>query len=64
VSSAHDSLLNMLSVNFAMMQNFQYTLNDLEGMMPWERRVYTDMLMEHLREEKERMEEMKASQGM
>ena len=64
MSSAHDSLLNMLSVNFAMMQNFQYTLNDLEGMMPWERRVYTDMLMEHLREEKERMEEMKASQGM
>lgn len=64
ISSCHDSLLNMLSVNFAMMQNFQYTLTDLEGMMPWERRIYTDMLMEHLREEKERMEEMKSRNGM
>lgn len=64
MASTHDSLLNMLSVNFAMMQNFQYTLTDLEGMMPWERRIYTDMLMEHLREEKERMDEMKSKQGM
>lgn len=39
-----------------MMQNFQYTLVDLENMMPWERRVYIDLLMEHLKEEKERME--------
>lgn len=49
----------MLSVNFAMMQNFQYTLEDLEGMMSWERRVYIDLLMEHLKEEKERMESLK-----
>jgi 3-methyladenine DNA glycosylase AlkD len=54
----------MLSVNFAMMQNFHYTLADLEGMMPWERRVYIDMLMQHLKEEKERMEEMKTQRGM
>jgi hypothetical protein len=49
----------MLSVNFAMMQNFHYSLEDLEGMMPWERRVYIDLLMEHLKEEKERMESLK-----
>jgi len=49
----------MLSVNFAMMQNFNYTLEDLEGMMPWERRVYIDLLMQHLKEEKERMESLK-----
>lgn len=52
--------MNMLSVNFAMMQNFQYTLADLENMMPWERRVYIDLLMQHLKEEKERMEAMKS----
>jgi hypothetical protein len=49
----------MLSVNFAMMQNFNYSLEDLEGMMPWERRVYIDLLMQHLKEEKERMESLK-----
>lgn len=54
----------MLSVNFAMMQNFQYSLSDIEGMMPWERRVYIDMLMQHLKEEKERMDEMKSSNSM
>ena len=64
VASTHDSLLNMLSVNFAMMQNFQYSLSDLEGMMPWERRIYIDLLMQHLKEEKERMDELKAQRGM
>ena len=49
----------MLSVNFAMMQNFNYTLVDVEGMLPWERRVYIDLLMQHLKDEKERMEELK-----
>jgi len=50
----------MLSVNFAMMQNFNYTLVDLESMMSWERRVYIDLLMQHLKEEKERMESLKS----
>ena len=49
----------MLSVNFAMMQHFNYSLHDIEGMMPWERRVYIDLLMNHLKEEKERMDNLK-----
>jgi 3-methyladenine DNA glycosylase AlkD len=52
----------MLSVNFAMMQNFHYTLEDLESMLPWERRIYIDLLMEHLKEEKQRMDELKNQQ--
>jgi len=59
IASAHDNLLNMLSVNFALMQNFYYSLADIEGMMPWERRIYIDLLMEHLKNEKERMESLK-----
>jgi len=53
----------MLSVNFAMMQNFHYSLLDIEGMMPWERRVYIDLLLQHLKEEKEKMEEIKHKRG-
>jgi len=49
----------MMSVNFALMQNFYWSLADIEGMMPWERRIYIDLLMEHLKQEKERMESLK-----
>lgn len=48
----------MLSVNFALLQNFQWSLTDVEGMMPWERRIYIELLMDHLKKEKERMESL------
>lgn len=31
-----------------MMQEHQYSLSDLENMMPWERDVYVGMLIRHL----------------
>jgi hypothetical protein len=31
-----------------MMQEHQYSLSDLENMMPWERDVYVGMLTRHL----------------
>jgi len=39
------------------MQHHNYSLGDLDNMMPWERDIYVDMLVEHLKEEKKRMEE-------
>ena len=39
------------------MQHHNYSLSDLDNMMPWEREIYVDMLVEHLKEEKKRMEE-------
>ena len=39
-----------------MMQHFNYSLSELEEMLPWEREVYLIMLNEHL-EEKARMEQ-------
>jgi hypothetical protein len=38
------------------MQHFQYSLVDIEHMMPWEREIYLVLLEEYL---KEREEEMK-----
>lgn len=49
--------------NFAMMQNFQYSLTELENMMPWEREIYVRLLIEHLKEEKERAEQAKKDSG-
>jgi len=37
--------------NFALMQFHKYALSDLENMIPFEREVYLQMLMQHLEEE-------------
>ena len=37
------------------MQHHQYSLTELDNMMPWEREIYMGLLMEHLEEEKERL---------
>jgi hypothetical protein len=38
------------------MQHHNYSLSDLNNMMPWEREVYIDMLIEHIKEENKRIE--------
>jgi len=34
-----------------MMQHHNYSLTELENMMPWEREIYSGMLMEYIKEE-------------
>jgi hypothetical protein len=41
-------------MNFALMQYHKYTLEDLEQMIPYEREIYSTMLVQHLEEEKQR----------
>tara|TARA_R100001510_G_C7650978_1_gene208550 strand:- start:1020 stop:1199 length:180 start_codon:yes stop_codon:yes gene_type:complete len=50
----NDSLVNYYQTNFAMMQHYQYSLTELEGMIPWEREVYVNMLLNHIEEEQEK----------
>jgi hypothetical protein len=38
-----------------MTTNFQYSLTDLENMLPWEREIYVAMLLEKLREDNDRI---------
>jgi hypothetical protein len=33
-----------------MMQHFNYSLTELDNMMPWEREVYLTLLLDHLKE--------------
>ena len=37
------------------MQHHKYSLTELDNMMPWEREIYIGLLIEHLREENERL---------
>ena len=39
-----------------MMQHHNYSLTELENMLPWEREIYIGFLVEFLREEREKME--------
>jgi hypothetical protein len=50
--------MNYFQTNFLMMQHFNYSLTELEGMMPWEREVYLAMLNEHLQEKAREQQEM------
>tara|TARA_Y100000590_G_scaffold123976_1_gene141841 strand:+ start:21151 stop:21306 length:156 start_codon:yes stop_codon:yes gene_type:complete len=51
-------------VNFALVQHHKYSLSEVEDMVPWEREIYLDMLLQHLKEEKEKMEEQNRKRRM
>tara|TARA_B100000424_G_C22806132_1_gene432023 strand:- start:15 stop:176 length:162 start_codon:yes stop_codon:yes gene_type:complete len=50
---------------FNLMQHHNYSLTELENLMPWERDIYVDMLVTYIKEEKEKRkeEEMKRQYG-
>jgi len=39
------------------MQHHKYSLSELEDMIPWEREVYVSLLVNYLKDEKERREQ-------
>jgi hypothetical protein len=44
------------------MQHHNYSLSDLEDMLPWEREIYVDMLITYIKEENEK-EQRRKPQG-
>ena len=46
-----------------MMQHHDYSLTELENMMPWERDIYVGLLMEWIKEENERIDKEKMQYG-
>jgi hypothetical protein len=49
-------LKNYYETNFALMQHHKYSLTELDTMLPWERNIYIGLLINYLKEEKERLE--------
>jgi|11BtaG_2_1085332.scaffolds.fasta_scaffold109210_2 hypothetical protein len=58
---AHEELSNHFKVNFLLQRHHNYTLTELDNMIPWEREVHTILLIQALEEEKQARE--KASNG-
>ena len=44
------------------MQHHNYSLYDLENMLPWEREIYLGLLINHLKEEEEQRKKEEAQQ--
>jgi len=40
-----------------MIQHHNWSLTEIENMMPWEREIYVGLLIKHVEEEKEEMED-------
>jgi len=42
--------------NFDLMQHHKYSLNEIDEMIPWEKEVYVNMLVDFIKEEEMRMQ--------
>ena len=42
------------------MQHHNYSLGDLESMMPWEREIYVEMLVQFIKEENDKQNQREA----
>jgi len=47
-------LANYYQVNFQLLNNFNYSLDEIESMLPWEREIYLTMLIDDIKEKTER----------
>ena len=57
---SHNNLANIFQTNFAMVQHHKYSFSEIENMMPWERDIYVQMLINHVEEENEKMKQQQA----
>jgi len=48
---SNESLENYYRLNFSLMENHNYNLIDLDNMMPWEREIYSSLLLNQIKEE-------------
>ena len=52
-----------MRTNFALMQHHNYSLTELENMIPWEREIYLHLLLQFIEEEKQRIENERRKNG-
>jgi len=45
-----------------MVQHHQWSLTEIENMVPWERDIYVDKLIQHIKDENERQKEQQRKQ--
>jgi hypothetical protein len=51
MSLSHTNLMVHYKTNFDLMQHHKYSLNEIDGMIPWEKEVYVNMLVNFIKEQ-------------
>ena len=57
VALCHITLGIYFDTLFQMSQLHNWSISELENMLPWERDIYVDKLIEHIKEENEKIKE-------
>jgi len=52
----HNNIANYYRVIFSLVQHHKYSISELEELIPFERDLYVDMLLEYLEEEKQKQQ--------
>ena len=60
LSFGYENLGNYFQTNFALMQHHKYSLTELDGMIPWERDIYVNMLINYITEENEKIKQQQS----
>ena len=53
---SHTTLKDYYNTIFSLAQHHKYSISDLENLIPFERDLYVDMLLNYLEEQKKMME--------
>lgn len=53
MAMSHNSLTNYYSNIFSLVQHHKYSISEIENLMPFERDIYTQMLVNYLKEVEE-----------
>ena len=48
--------MNYYTINFSLIQHHNYSLTEIENMMPVEREIYLGLLEKHIKDENEKIE--------
>ena len=51
---SHSNLYSYYKLTFALAQHHKYSLSDIENLLPFERDIYVDLLLQYLEEIKEK----------
>jgi len=57
----YERLSNVLETNFIMTKEHNFSITELENMLPWERQIYLGLVVNYVKEQKERMDQEQAS---
>jgi hypothetical protein len=50
----HDTLFNFYEVNFSLVQHHKYSLTEIEEMLPYERKIYIQLLINYIKEQNDK----------